>query len=116
MFNPITFFFFQDYNFPRDDEANLPQTQFTCEDKIPGEYYADIETGCQMFHLCARDIFGQMRSIRFLCGSGTVFDQRNGVCQDYRNVQNCDDSPEDLRFQRDQELIRSAERDALKFE
>jgi len=29
---------------------------FTCEDKVIGGYYADIESGCQMFHVCT---FGQ---------------------------------------------------------
>lgn len=32
----------------------MPQTQFTCHDKILGGYYADPETQCQMFHVCVK--------------------------------------------------------------
>lgn len=34
------------------DFDNLPDTNFSCEGKVIGGYYADIETGCQMFHVC----------------------------------------------------------------
>lgn len=27
-------------------------TTFTCEGKVFGGYYADVESGCQMFHVC----------------------------------------------------------------
>lgn len=33
---------------------NMPQTRFTCHDKILGGYYADAETQCQMFHVCVK--------------------------------------------------------------
>lgn len=33
---------------------NMPQTSFTCRDKILGGYYADAETNCQMFHICVK--------------------------------------------------------------
>lgn len=33
---------------------NMPQTRFTCHDKILGGYYADPETQCQMFHVCVK--------------------------------------------------------------
>lgn len=108
------------------DEANLPQTSFTCADKIHGGYYADIETNCQMYHVCARDKFGRMKSSKFLCGNGTVFDQRHMVCQDYRKVQNCKDSAKyyknnarllellEKRIQKDQELLKAAEFDSVR--
>lgn len=32
----------------------MPQTSFTCRDKILGGYYADPETNCQMFHICVK--------------------------------------------------------------
>lgn len=32
----------------------MPQTSFTCRDKILGGYYADAETNCQMFHICVK--------------------------------------------------------------
>ena len=31
----------------------LPETNFTCADKIPGGYYADLEADCQLFHICS---------------------------------------------------------------
>ena len=34
------------------DYRNLPLTSFSCEGKVIGGYYADVETGCQMFHVC----------------------------------------------------------------
>lgn len=34
------------------DFDNLPVTRFSCEGKVIGGYYADVETGCQMFHVC----------------------------------------------------------------
>lgn len=34
------------------DFDNLPETNFSCENKVIGGYYADVETGCQMFHVC----------------------------------------------------------------
>ena len=32
----------------------IPETSFTCEDKITGGYYADQETECQLFHVCVQ--------------------------------------------------------------
>lgn len=64
-----------------------------------GGYYADIETGCQMFHVCTigqrgslnpNDFIlkkitcvfsGDMTDIKFLCLNGTVFDQETRVCE-----------------------------------
>lgn len=40
--------------FPRYSLHNMPQTGFTCRDKILGGYYADSETQCQMFHVCVK--------------------------------------------------------------
>lgn len=34
------------------DFDNLPDTNFTCAGKVIGGYYADLETSCQMFHVC----------------------------------------------------------------
>ena len=30
----------------------LPDTSFSCEGRVVGGYYADVEAGCQMFHVC----------------------------------------------------------------
>ncbi|XP_049882939.1 U-scoloptoxin(01)-Cw1a-like [Pectinophora gossypiella] len=51
---------------------------FTCDDKIPG-YYADPETQCQVWHWCVPSIGGNIK-YSFLCGPGTVFNQRTRVC------------------------------------
>ena len=32
----------------------MPETRFSCRDKILGGYYADRETQCQMFHVCVK--------------------------------------------------------------
>ncbi|KAG8201843.1 hypothetical protein JTE90_027323 [Oedothorax gibbosus] len=80
----------QDY--PNIDPDDLPRTRFTCKNKVPGGYYADIETGCQMYHVCYKSNDGLMQDTKFLCGNGTVFDQRHLVCQDYEKVRNCEDS------------------------
>lgn len=31
----------------------FPVTSFSCHDKIPGGLYADVETGCVVFHICS---------------------------------------------------------------
>lgn len=30
----------------------MPETSFSCRNKIVGSYYADPETDCQVFHVC----------------------------------------------------------------
>ena len=32
----------------------IPETSFTCENKITGGYYADAEAECQLFHVCVQ--------------------------------------------------------------
>lgn len=66
--------------------VELPATSFTCEGKTVGGYYADVETGCRMFHICAHT------DMRFLCTNGTVFDQKALVCKNEDEVR-CEDSP-----------------------
>ena len=34
------------------DASALPKSKFSCEGKVIGGYYADVESGCQMFHVC----------------------------------------------------------------
>ncbi|KAJ9590127.1 hypothetical protein L9F63_016756, partial [Diploptera punctata] len=63
------------------DFDNLPDTNFSCEGKVIGGYYADIETGCQMFHVCTIGQKGEITDIKFLCLNGTVFDQETRVCE-----------------------------------
>lgn len=63
------------------DFDNLPETNFSCEGKVIGGYYADVETGCQMFHVCTIGQKGEVSDIKFLCLNGTVFDQETRVCE-----------------------------------
>ncbi|XP_049845977.1 LOW QUALITY PROTEIN: uncharacterized protein LOC126298614 [Schistocerca gregaria] len=63
------------------DFDNLPDTNFSCDGKVIGGYYADVETGCQMFHVCTIGQKGEITDIKFLCLNGTVFDQETRVCE-----------------------------------
>ena len=38
---------------PYHPQTSVPKTNFTCDDKIPGGYYADLEADCQLFHICS---------------------------------------------------------------
>ncbi|CAL4115833.1 unnamed protein product, partial [Meganyctiphanes norvegica] len=55
-------------------------TSFTCADKIHGGLYADVEAGCSVFHICSVEPDGSYRTSRFVCGSGTLFDQKSRTC------------------------------------
>ncbi|XP_063971983.1 uncharacterized protein LOC135159831 isoform X2 [Diachasmimorpha longicaudata] len=75
---------------PGTDYPNLnkiPETSFSCTDKTPGGYYADVETGCQVFHIC--NIGGSKSS--FLCPEGSIFNQRHFVCDWWYSFQ-CDEA------------------------
>lgn len=37
---------------PRYSQQYMPETSFSCRNKIVGSYYADPETDCQVFHVC----------------------------------------------------------------
>ncbi|KAF5300251.1 hypothetical protein FQR65_LT09205 [Abscondita terminalis] len=63
------------------DFDNLPDTNFSCVGKVIGGYYADLETNCQMFHVCTIGQLDEPMDIRFLCLNGTVFDQETRVCE-----------------------------------
>ncbi|XP_035727803.1 rho GTPase-activating protein gacF-like isoform X1 [Vespa mandarinia] len=63
------------------DFHNLPDTNFSCQGKVIGGYYADLETGCQMFHVCTIGQKDEIMDIRFLCLNGTIFDQETRVCE-----------------------------------
>jgi hypothetical protein len=38
---------------PFHPQTSVAKTNFTCADKIPGGYYADLEADCQLFHICS---------------------------------------------------------------
>ncbi|KAG8193524.1 hypothetical protein JTE90_003735 [Oedothorax gibbosus] len=65
-------------DYPTHDD--IPKTAFDCG-RMKG-YYADTETGCQVFHNCDSD--GQRHS--FLCPNGTVFRQELLICDWWYNV------------------------------
>ncbi|GFS48603.1 chitin-binding type-2 domain-containing protein [Trichonephila inaurata madagascariensis] len=69
------------------DYCDIPITTFSCADKrIPG-FYADLETGCQVFHIC-----WPHRRESFLCPVGTIFNQAISAC-DYWYSSNCSLAP-----------------------
>ncbi|GAB6030793.1 hypothetical protein CHUAL_007640 [Chamberlinius hualienensis] len=62
----------------------VPPTSFVCRDQQFTGYYADVELGCQVFHICQDG--GKQDS--FLCPNGTVFNQQYFVCDWWFNF-NC---------------------------
>ncbi|XP_063709408.1 uncharacterized protein LOC134837941 [Culicoides brevitarsis] len=70
---------------PRDDRLrNFPRTKFSCVGR-PAGYYADIETGCQLYHMCD----GQGRQFTNICPNATLFQQRMLICDHWYMV-DCD--------------------------
>ena len=73
---------------PQYNIDSLPETSFTCGDKPQDGLYADVETQCQVFHLC-RTISGELTlESSFVCPPGTVFNQPEGNC-DTKNEVDC---------------------------
>ncbi|XP_011494763.1 PREDICTED: probable serine/threonine-protein kinase clkA [Ceratosolen solmsi marchali] len=70
---------------PRYSQQYMPQTSFTCRNKIIGSYYADPETDCQLFHVCV-SVAGSIQDYRFLCPNDTAFDQESQTCADWYDV------------------------------
>ncbi|KAJ0174238.1 hypothetical protein K1T71_010384 [Dendrolimus kikuchii] len=66
----------------------VPRTGFSCAGRDPG-YYADIESGCQVFRVCTVGSTYGFQS--FLCPNGTLFNQAVFVCDWWMNV-NCQES------------------------
>ncbi|KAB0795172.1 hypothetical protein PPYR_12011 [Photinus pyralis] len=75
--------------YPTYSLENMPDTGFSCRDKILGGYYADPETQCQMFHVCVKVSGVGVQDFRFLCSNGTAFDQDHQICADWQDV-DCD--------------------------
>merc|ERR1712008_259785 len=59
---------------------------FSCRDRPPG-YYADMNLGCEVYHLCNRHGGG----MAFECPRGTRFQQRTMVC-DHEHLVECHQS------------------------
>ncbi|XP_044738512.1 uncharacterized protein LOC123300104 isoform X2 [Chrysoperla carnea] len=64
-------------------------TSFSCEGR-PSGYYADIETGCQVYHMCD----GLGRQFSYACPNTTLFQQRMLICDHWYMV-NCSQSETD---------------------
>ncbi|KAG7156251.1 U-scoloptoxin(01)-Cw1a-like [Homarus americanus] len=86
----------EEYELPGNATAilvNPLQTGFTCGQRIYG-YYADVDNGCQVFHVCHPfvdvDLLIKMRMFSFICGQGLVFDQEKLVCDFPENSVPCE--------------------------
>ncbi|CRK98969.1 CLUMA_CG012076, isoform A [Clunio marinus] len=67
--------------------SEIPETSFDCsQQEFPG-YYADVDTRCQVFHICAMN-----RTFDFLCPNGTIFSQEHLVCV-WWNQFDCSSAP-----------------------
>jgi len=105
----IAFWDFRE-SIPGDPETDypildrIPKTSFDCVGKLPGiflkffikkllkhffyllrflGYYADVETRCQVFHICIALPRGEVTKNSFLCPNGTIFGQKQFSCQWY---------------------------------
>merc|ERR1712226_1173472 len=70
---------------------------FSCDDQAYG-YYADVESGCEIFHIClpVQDNEGLVTNtlkFSFFCGNGTVFDQESLVCNHPDSAFPCESHP-----------------------
>ncbi|XP_058447342.1 putative mediator of RNA polymerase II transcription subunit 26 [Malaya genurostris] len=59
------------------------KTRFSCSGRAAG-YYADVETGCQIYHMCD----GLGRQFSYSCPNTTLFQQRMLICDHWYMV-NC---------------------------
>ncbi|XP_037924499.1 uncharacterized protein LOC119660164 isoform X2 [Hermetia illucens] len=67
----------------------FPKTSFTCKNR-PAGYYADVETGCQVYHMCD----GVGRQFSYACPNTTLFQQRMLICDHWYMV-NCSRAEDD---------------------
>ncbi|XP_015520439.2 uncharacterized protein LOC107224773 [Neodiprion lecontei] len=70
----------------------VPPTSFSCAHVpyAPG-MYANVETGCQAYHVCHDGREGH-QGASFLCTNGTLFNQHEFACDWWYKV-NCADAP-----------------------
>ncbi|XP_073955736.1 jiangshi isoform X1 [Choristoneura fumiferana] len=83
-------------------------TSFSCVGRTSG-YYADVETGCQVYHMCD----GLGRQFSYTCPNTTLFQQRMLICDHWYMV-NCSKSESDysanlLIGQRDKPFVSEAD-------
>ncbi|GFT03137.1 uncharacterized protein NPIL_305381 [Nephila pilipes] len=71
---------------PNINVHEIPKTSFSCDDKKVGEYYADPESHCQVYHVCIPGMNNKLSLISFVCPNGTIFSQATRVCTPYDRV------------------------------
>lgn len=71
------------------NSQTLQKRRFSCQGR-PSGYYADIDTGCQVYHMCD----GLGRQFSYSCPSTTLFQQRMLICDHWYMV-NCSKSEVD---------------------
>ncbi|XP_030373962.1 mucin-5AC isoform X2 [Scaptodrosophila lebanonensis] len=84
------------------------KTSFSCTGR-PAGYYADVETGCQIYHMCD----GLGRQFSYTCPNTTLFQQRMLICDHWYMV-NCSKAESDyaanlLIGQRDKPFVNDEE-------
>ncbi|XP_048517580.1 uncharacterized protein LOC109541526 isoform X2 [Dendroctonus ponderosae] len=70
-------------------DAAQQVSAFSCDGRTSG-YYADVSTGCQVYHMCD----GLGRQFSYSCPSKTLFQQRMLICDHWYMV-NCSKAEED---------------------
>ncbi|KAK6641407.1 hypothetical protein RUM44_013118 [Polyplax serrata] len=92
--------------------STIPVTSFSCRGVKKSGYYADLDTDCQVFHVCDRN-----RKISFLCPNGTIFRQSHLICDWWfrvdcgKSVELYDESAEQLAADQKVYKARSEERE-----
>ncbi|XP_035215077.1 mucin-7-like [Stegodyphus dumicola] len=71
---------------PNINVHEIPKTSFSCDDRRVGEYYADPEANCQVYHVCIPGMHNKMSLMSFVCPNGTIFSQSTRVCTSYDRV------------------------------
>jgi len=64
----------------------IPTTEFKCNERLDG-YYADLDAGCQVFHVCSKLPDETYIQSSFLCPNGTIFQQETFSCQWWADVE-----------------------------
>ncbi|XP_067124225.1 U-scoloptoxin(01)-Er1a-like [Centruroides vittatus] len=78
-----------------------PPETFDCSNKATG-YYADLDTGCQVFHVCNqvehKDGSKETFHYSFICGNQTIFSQLTMTCATPEEATPCQSAPEFYRL------------------
>ncbi|CAG0881698.1 unnamed protein product [Darwinula stevensoni] len=74
-------------DYPIFSYQNKPETGFSCNGRVTGGYYADVQARCQVFWVCAPDPLQGLRPVAFLCPNGTIYNQQAFTCDWWFNVE-----------------------------